>query len=239
MIRVQVVEWITLLIVFFQAANAADGDLFNYDATILSTDDSEGSGNSYGPTDWDKVSCDDLETCPGWPEKWGTGVDWSLTTNHCKDCQDADSCGRHHQSPIDLKRSWGFNEIPDDAHECIDGHWMEYLDGTCTWNNLKATHAFSIERHALRIGQPLERMPNDGGPSSFRLNCTSPKGERKFPRIDFAKGFSEFFFLSHTEIKVPSEHTQDGIRYDAEVQLPHFFSVSAEENGGTPNQVRL
>lgn len=227
----QMVSIVLLLVLLLRPTNAA-GDLFNYDTTTSFVSE-DGRTNSYGPSDWSQVSCEDLESCPGWPEKWLTAIDWGLKENHCKNC--AHGCkGVHHQSPIDLSRKWGYTDTPDDAEACIDGHWISYHDGTCSWDMLKAANAFSIERHALRIGQPLERHA-DG----YRLNCTLKSGRRLFPRLDFPYGFSSPFFLSHTEIRVPSEHTQDGKRYHAEVQLPHFFSVSAEENNGVPNQVRL
>ena len=38
--------------------------------------------------------------------------------------------------------------------------------------------------------------------------------------------------------QVPSEHTQDGKRYDAEMQLAHFYSVTGENSkAGVPNQM--
>jgi hypothetical protein len=33
------------------------------------------------------------------------------------------------------------------------------------------------------------------------------------------------------DIHTPSEHTQDGVRYDAEIQLQHFYSVTAAQAG--------
>jgi hypothetical protein len=35
------------------------------------------------------------------------------------------------------------------------------------------------------------------------------------------------WFLSHIDVHTPSEHTQEGKRYDAELQLQHFYSVNA------------
>jgi hypothetical protein len=37
---------------------------------------------------------------------------------------------------------------------------------------------------------------------------------------------------------VPSEHTQEGKRYDGELQMYHFYSVSGEE-AGVNNEVRI
>lgn len=45
---------------------------FNYDETR------EGS---YGPKDWNQVTCPDLETCRGWPDAWEMAIDWKLEDN--------------------------------------------------------------------------------------------------------------------------------------------------------------
>lgn len=42
---------------------------------------------------------------------------------------------------------------------------------------------------------------------------------------DYSKGFSDYWFLSHVDIKVPSEHIQNGMRFDAEVQMKHFYTL--------------
>lgn len=39
------------------------------------------------------------------------------------------------------------------------------------------------------------------------------------------------WFLSHIDVHTPSEHTQEGKRYDAELQLQHFYSVNASTAG--------
>lgn len=39
------------------------------------------------------------------------------------------------------------------------------------------------------------------------------------------------WFLSHIDIHTPSEHTQEGKTYDAELQLQHFYSVNASVAG--------
>ena len=105
---------------------------------------------------------------------------------------------------------------------------MKYEDAACSWNDLTTKDAFSIERHTLKITQPL-RYGSDG---SVSLDCTLGGDDgRRFGRIDFSKGFSFWWFLSHIDFKVPSEHTQEGKRYSAELQMAHFFSVSGEEAG--------
>lgn len=151
----------------------SNDDLFNYDAT---------SGNDYGPEDWNKVTCDDLELCTGWPDKWLQGQGWKLEVNSCKWCpKGSDQCGRHHQSPIDLERNRAIAGDPME-NECIDIHWMKYEDSSCTWDQMVDGGAFTIERHALKMSQPLEY--DQGGDNSIRLACPA-EGGRKYGRIDF------------------------------------------------------
>ena len=121
-----------------------------------------------------------------------------------------------------------------EENECIDSHWMKYEDSTCTFDMLESQKAFTVERHALKITQPLEELVSDG---SLRIACPASQG-RRFGRIDFSKGFSDWWFLSHVDIKIPSEHTQDGKRYSAEAQLAHFYSIPGEV-AGVDNEVRV
>ena len=80
--------------------------------------------------------------------------------------------------------------------ECIDSHWMKYEDAACSWNDLTTKNAFSIERHTLKVTQPLEY--GNGGDEGIRLGCTIGGDDgRRFGRIDFSKGFSYWWFLSH------------------------------------------
>ncbi|KAL3930916.1 MAG: hypothetical protein SGARI_004343 [Bacillariaceae sp.] len=59
--------------------------------------------------------------------------------------------------------------------------------------------------------------------------------------MDYSKGFSDWFYLSHVDIHVPSEHTQDGIRFDAEVQMQHFYTLPVgildEKNEANENEM--
>lgn len=147
-----------------------------------------------------------------------------MNGNSCEFCPvGSTNCGTHHQSPIELNRDRGILGNKN-ANECVDLHWMKHEGGSCTFDELVEKNAFTIERHALKIKQPLEY----GG--VIRLDCSSPTG-RLFPRIDFSRGFSAWWFLSHIDFKVPSEHTQDGKRYSAEVQMAHFYSLGASEAG--------
>ena len=121
-----------------------------------------------------------------------------------------------------------------DENECIDVHWMKYHDSSCTWSELKRLNAFSIERHALKLVQPVELVGGEG--DNWRVACADAEG-RRFGRIDFSKGFSQWWHLSHLDLHVPSEHTQEGHRFAGEIQLYHFYSVS-EQEAGVANQVR-
>mmetsp|Transcript_8669 Transcript_8669/g.18722 ORF Transcript_8669/g.18722 Transcript_8669/m.18722 type:complete len:238 (-) Transcript_8669:1977-2690(-) len=84
----------------------------------------------YSPENWGDITCNEgskLDECLGYTDKWKTGRQWDISENSCKWCP-ADgnhNCGRHHQSPIDLKRAVGldftqgsefYSEI---ANECI------------------------------------------------------------------------------------------------------------------------
>lgn len=169
-----------------------NNDRFNYDQT---------DGNDYGPADWIKIQCLNKKECQGWPDRWEMAIDWSLEENFCVWCPaDGDhSCGNHHQSPIDLKRNRAI-EGSEFFNQCIDVHWMAYFDSSCTIDHLQDHNAFSIERHALKIAQPLEEFE----PNTFRLGCPG----RRWGKIDFSKGFSHWWHLSHIDFHVPSEHTQ-------------------------------
>jgi hypothetical protein len=113
---------------------------------------------------------------------------------------------------------------------------MEYYDSTCTFNQLVAKNAFVIDRHALRIIQPL--VEDKKKIHAYLLDCPQAiDGTRRFGRIDFARGFPHWWYLSHIDFHVPSEHTQEGKRYDGELHMYHFYSVSGEE-AGINNEVR-
>lgn len=99
-----------------------------------------------------------------------------------------------------------------------------------------AADSFTIERHALRIRQPITVLQNE----TAVINCFKEGLGSRFGRLDYSKGFSDWWFLSHIDIHTPSEHTQEGQRYDAELQLHHFYSVSASianNNAGTENEL--
>jgi hypothetical protein len=161
-------------------------------------------------------------------------LDWDIEGNSCLNCPADDpasnsnssstgsnsACWNHHQSPIELNRNLG---IPNSttSQECIDLHWMKYEDSTCTWQHLTDANAVTVERHALRVAQPIEGTEDE---HNMRLACPSVTAPRKFGRIDFSKGFHNWWFLSHIDFHVPSEHAQDGKRYSAEAQMYHYYS---------------
>jgi hypothetical protein len=64
---------------------------------------------------------------------------------------------------------------------------------------------FQILPHVLRTYQP-NRCPG------------------RQPNIDFSMGFPYPWLLKFTDITIPSHHTQDGKRYDAEVVMTHVYS---------------
>lgn len=49
------------------------------------------------------------------------------------------------------------------------------------------------------------------------------------PNIDFSMGFPNPWMLSFTDVSVPSQHTQNGRRYDAELVLSHVYSRDVED----------
>eukprot|EP00529_Nitzschia_sp_RCC80_P003057 CAMPEP_0113452454 /NCGR_PEP_ID=MMETSP0014_2-20120614/6854_1 /TAXON_ID=2857 /ORGANISM="Nitzschia sp." /LENGTH=1126 /DNA_ID=CAMNT_0000343825 /DNA_START=1476 /DNA_END=4856 /DNA_ORIENTATION=- /assembly_acc=CAM_ASM_000159 len=190
-------------------------DKFNYRST---------RGDDYGPEDWKKVKCKDLDTCEGWPDKHLSSIGWELEENMCLSCpatgkRDGKCDNTHRMSPIDLQRD---RAIQDGKNwkECPDWHWMNFEDGTCTWDDMK--NSFEINRHALTMNIPMR----DNGD----INCRSSEGFRKYPRLDYSKGFPDWWHLDRTEIKVPSEHTQNGKRYAAEVVLSHFYELDHWKN---------
>ncbi|GKY93593.1 hypothetical protein MPSEU_000326700 [Mayamaea pseudoterrestris] len=220
-------QCIVLLVLGLGLAWSQDLDQFTYQTT------SDTSVNPvYAPPDWMSVRCEHLEECAGWPEKFLAAPDWTLTTNDCQWCPaNGNSCGTHHQSPINLERNRAINES-EHHNQCVDAHFMHRADSSCTWDELIRLNAFSIERYALQIKQPMEVY--DG---SYRVACSN-NGDHRWAELDYSKGFSNWWWLSHTDFHVPSEHTQEGKRYDAEMQLYHFFSVSgADSKAGVPDQM--
>jgi Eukaryotic-type carbonic anhydrase len=109
---------------------------------------------------------------------------------------------------------------------------MEYYDSGCTFDDIKKKNGFSIERHALKITQPMSS--NEDGGKIRRLDCST----NRYGKIDFPKGYSDWWYLSHMDFHVPSEHTQMGKRYSGELQMYHFYSVTGKA-AGVDNEVCL
>lgn len=98
---------------------------------------------------------------------------------------------------------------------------IQYLDGTCRWEDM--ANSFSITRNSLSIDTPIK--------SNGDIDCVDPAtGDRKFPKLDYSKGFPDWWYLSRTDITVPSEHYQHGQRYAAEVKLNHFYEIDHYKN---------
>lgn len=97
------------------------------------------------------------------------------------------------------------------------------MPGSCKWQDIVDNDSsilrnnFVVHRHALQIKQPLN--------ANGKLQCE----RNKFPRIDFAFGFPEWWLLYQTEIKTPSEHYQEGNQYAAEIQLDHVYQINRRQ----------
>lgn len=125
-------------------------------------------------------------TQQGWPDEFVARVGWDYTRNHCKWCPAESSrrpCGEHHQSPIDLQRNRAIESDPN-FNFCIDVHWMAYYDSSCTFEELKKNNAFTIERHALKITQPVIFSNKV---NKYINGCHSPGVGRAWGKIDFSK----------------------------------------------------
>ena len=94
------------------------------------------------------------------------------------------------------------------------------MDGSCVWEDME--DQFEIGRSSLTIHTPLQ--------SNGDIDCVNSEGERKFPKLDYSKGFPDWWYLSQTDITVPSEHVQHGKRYAAEVKLSHFYELDHYKN---------
>jgi len=96
---------------------------------------------------------------------------------------------------------------------------MQFRNDTCTFDDMR--DQFTIERHALRINVP-QRSDGD-------IDCIQD-GRRRYPRLDYSKGFPDWWWMQRTDIMVPSQHTQEGTQYAAEVALEHFYEIEHDKN---------
>jgi hypothetical protein len=76
---------------------------------------------------------------------------------------------------------------------------MNYIRGNCRFSKMD----FQILPHVLRVYQPPD------------CDITST--------IDFSRGYPVPWQLEFTDLSVPSQHLQDGRRYDAEIMLHHTY----------------
>lgn len=158
----------------------------------------------------------------GYPNKFENGFGFNVgEENNCRRCQEGgpQNCGLHRQSPIDLKRDRGIIGHQFEK-ECPDWHWMQYRDDSCSWEDME--DQFEIERHSLKINIPVR--PNGD------IDCVREDGQRRFPRLDYSKGFPDWWWMDHMSITTPSNHIQEGTQYAAEVILAHFYQIAHPKN---------
>lgn len=53
---------------------------------------------------------------------------------------------------------------------------------------------------------------------------------REFPRLDYSKGFPDWWHMARIDISTPSQHFQEGNQYAAEVTLAHFYEKDHFKN---------
>jgi hypothetical protein len=162
---------------------------------------------------------------PGWPTNWedfDTFIPYEGTSNACKDCTSLENpeCRRNKQSPINLDRN------VTAIRECKDRHRMNFETGSCEVHKMD----FQILPHGKKsislIGTCCDWILTQ--PLSFYapvvLRAYQPESCGAQPNIDFSRGFPDPWYLSFTDISVPSQHVQGGKRYAAEVVLSHVYS---------------
>lgn len=96
---------------------------------------------------------------------------------------------------------------------------MQTRDDSCTFDDIKGN--FAIARHALQINIP---QLDDGD-----IDCMED-GRRLYPRVDYSKGFPNWWLMQRVDVMVPSQHTQEGNQYAAEVVLAHYYEIDFEKN---------
>jgi hypothetical protein len=84
-------------------------------------------------------------------------------------------------------------------------------------------NTFEIKPSSLRINIPTT---DDGEVDCVRAS----DGERRWPRLDYSKGFPDWWLMSHMDLSVPSQHKQEGVKYAAELTLAHFYEVVHGKN---------
>jgi hypothetical protein len=112
------------------------------------------------------------------------------------------------------------NHLPAFVSIVVCHNRMNFEDGSCQWDDMK--ESFEISKHALQIHTPMRKNGD--------IDCANAEGERLYPRLDYSKGFPDWWHLDRTDVKVPSEHTQHGKRYAAEISLAHFYEIGHYKN---------
>jgi carbonic anhydrase len=106
------------------------------------------------------------------------------------------------QSPIDI--------VINNRSVCLETHQIRPRQGDYSLND--DTNVF---KHIL----PTKlRVIYKRRPCSDPLVCLEPDP----PNADFPQGWGGYIDMMHFDIKVPSEHTLNGYRYDGEMQLFHL-----------------
>jgi hypothetical protein len=128
----------------------------------------------------------------------------------------------HRQSPVDLQRNPAVIGDPAEK-ECPDWHYMQHKADSCTWEDMVNKDTFKILRSSLRINIPITQ---DG-----EIDCVDPvDGERRFPRLDYSKGFPDWWLMDHIDLSVPGHHGQEGKLYPAELTLAHYYEKAHDKN---------
>jgi len=104
-----------ILFIVTNISGRVEADSFNYRYT---------SGDNYGPAEWNKVDCNGLEDCPGWPDKHLSSIGWELEENQCLWCPETgNQCPvQHRMSPVNLVRDRAIEDNPN-WKDCPDWHW--------------------------------------------------------------------------------------------------------------------
>jgi len=122
---------------------------------------------------------------------------------------DHNECGKesNKQSPIDLTKS----------SQCRSDHEILFEKGTCEVEDIK----FEITPYSLKGTYPRDNF--------LRGNCTPPT-------LDLSDSFHPRY-TNTFEMKVPSEHTINGTRYDAEIQFSQVENEAEEHKTNRNNQI--
>ena len=106
-------------LIFIAALSGVSADSFNYQYT---------NGDEYGPAEWNRVTCNNFETCEGWPDKHESSVGWRLNENQCRWCPETgNTCPfNHRMSPVNLVRDRAIEDNPN-WKDCPDWHWYVWM----------------------------------------------------------------------------------------------------------------